>query len=60
MLINVKMGIILIFVKEMVIKIDPIEDAKNIGKKVGVFPIDDEAWIDVGQWAEYKKAVDIL
>ena len=54
------MGIILIFVKEMVIKIDPIEDAKNIGKKVGVFPIDDEAWIDVGQWAEYKKAVDIL
>ena len=37
-----------------------IEDAKNIDKKVGVFPIDDEAWIDVGQWAEYKKAVDIL
>jgi len=37
-----------------------IEDAKNIGKKVGVFPIDDDAWIDVGQWAEYKKAVNIL
>ena len=37
-----------------------IEDAKNQGKKVGVFPIDDDAWIDVGQWAEYKKAVERL
>jgi dTDP-glucose pyrophosphorylase len=37
-----------------------IEDAKNQGKKVGVFPIDDEAWIDVGQWAEYQKAVKQL
>ena len=37
-----------------------IEDAKNQGKKVGVFPIDDEAWIDVGQWKEYKKAVNKL
>ena len=37
-----------------------IEEAKNQGKKVGVFPIDDDAWIDVGQWAEYKKAVERL
>ena len=37
-----------------------IEDAKKDGKKVGVYPIDDEAWIDVGQWAEYQKAVDLL
>jgi len=37
-----------------------IEQAKNQGKKIGVFPIDDDAWIDVGQWAEYKKAVDQL
>jgi dTDP-glucose pyrophosphorylase len=35
-----------------------IENAKNQGKKVGVFPIDDEAWIDIGQWAEYKKVMD--
>jgi len=35
-----------------------IEDAKNIGKKVGVFPIDDDAWIDVGEWAEFRKAID--
>ena len=37
-----------------------IEDAKNKGKKVGVFPIDDDSWIDVGQWAEYRKAVERL
>ena len=35
-----------------------IEDAKKNGKRVGVYPIDDDDWIDVGQWAEYKKAVD--
>ena len=35
-----------------------IKDAKNQGKKVGVFPVDDDAWIDIGQWAEYQKAVD--
>ena len=37
-----------------------IEDAKNQGKKVGVFPIDDDAWIDVGQWTEYQKTVKKL
>ena len=37
-----------------------IEEAKNQGKKVGVFPIDDSAWIDVGQWAEYRKAIERL
>ena len=35
-----------------------IEDLKNSGKKVGVFPVDDDDWIDIGQWAEYKKAID--
>lgn len=35
-----------------------IEYAKNQGKKVGVFPIDEAAWIDIGQWAEYQKAID--
>ena len=33
-----------------------IEDAKKRGEKVGVFPIDEDAWIDVGQWSEYQKA----
>jgi dTDP-glucose pyrophosphorylase len=37
-----------------------IEEVKNKGLKVGVFPINDDVWIDVGQWAEYKKTVDLL
>lgn len=37
-----------------------IEAARNSGKRIGVYPIDEDAWIDVGQWAEYQKAVDQL
>ena len=37
-----------------------IEAAKNNGKKVGIFPIEDGAWIDIGEWAEYKKQLNIL
>ena len=36
------------------------KDAKNQDKKVGVFPIDDDAWIDIGQWAEYQQQADKL
>lgn len=37
-----------------------IADAKNQGRHVGIYPIDDEAWIDIGQWTEYRQAVDRL
>jgi len=37
-----------------------IEDAQKDEKKIGVYPIDDDDWIDVGQWAEYQKAVSQL
>ena len=37
-----------------------IDDAKKQGKKIGVYPIAEEDWIDIGQWAEYKKAIDRL
>jgi len=37
-----------------------IDDAKKDGKRIGVYPIADDAWIDVGQWAEYQKAVEQL
>jgi dTDP-glucose pyrophosphorylase len=37
-----------------------IEDLKNEGKNVGIYPIQDDDWIDVGQWAEYKKALEKL
>ena len=37
-----------------------IADAKKSGCKIGVFPIEEEEWIDIGQWAEYRSAVDNL
>ena len=37
-----------------------IEEAKNQGKRVGIYPVDEDSWTDVGQWAEYKKALDTL
>ena len=37
-----------------------IEKVKNRGMKVGVFPIGDDDWIDIGQWTEYRKALDLL
>jgi len=37
-----------------------IENIKNNGKKVGVFPVDEDSWIDVGQWAEYRQSVKCL
>ena len=40
--------------------VDLIQLAKKKKKQIGVYPIDDESWIDVGQWSEYRKAVDRL
>ena len=37
-----------------------IEDAIKMGNKVGVFPIEEENWIDVGQWGEYRQATERL
>ena len=37
-----------------------IKDVKEDGKRVGVYPIDDDSWIDVGQWSEYQNAVEKL
>ena len=36
------------------------DDAKRKKKKVGVYPIDEKSWIDVGQWSEYKKVIEKL
>jgi hypothetical protein len=35
-------------------------EAKEKGYKIGVFPISEESWIDVGQWEEYQKAIKKL
>ena len=37
-----------------------IQLIKKKKKQVGAYPIDDESWIDVGQWAEYRHAVEQL
>lgn len=37
-----------------------IDDLIKNNYKVGVFPIDDDAWIDIGEWSEYKKAIEKL
>ena len=39
---------------------DLIEKVKSKGKRVGVFPIEDGAWIDIGQWDEYRSAIKRL
>ena len=39
---------------------DLIRQAKRKKKQVGVYPIDEESWVDVGQWSEYHKAIEKL
>ena len=36
---------------------DLIRDIKKQGLNIGVYPIHENAWTDVGQWDEYKKAL---
>jgi NDP-sugar pyrophosphorylase family protein len=35
-----------------------IGKAKGKGFKIGVFPISEHAWIDIGQWEEYHKVLE--
>ncbi len=37
-----------------------IEAAMNNGGKIGVYPVSEKAWIDNGQWAEYRKALKTI
>lgn len=39
---------------------DYIEMVKKNGGRIGVFPIGENAWIDTGEWVEYRKALDSL
>ncbi len=39
---------------------DLFAELKKRKKTVGVFPIDEDSWLDIGQWAEYKKSVQKL
>jgi uncharacterized protein YcbK (DUF882 family) len=37
-----------------------VEKIKKNGGKIGVYPVSEKAWIDVGQWAEYRKALKVI
>ena len=37
-----------------------IDKIKENGGQIGVYPISEKAWIDVGQWAEYRKALKVI
>ena len=37
-----------------------IEESKAKGLRVGVYPVSQDSWIDIGQWAEYKNAIGKL
>jgi dTDP-glucose pyrophosphorylase/CBS domain-containing protein len=39
---------------------DFIATLQKQGGSIGVFPIGESAWIDTGEWAEYRKAIDHL
>jgi dTDP-glucose pyrophosphorylase len=37
-----------------------IDRIKENGGQIGVYPVSEKAWIDVGQWAEYRKALKLI
>ncbi len=37
-----------------------IEKANKLNCKIKIYPISENSWIDVGEWIEYKKAIDKL
>jgi len=37
-----------------------IEKVRKNGGKVGVFPINENSWLDIGEWNEYKKTLERL
>jgi len=39
---------------------DLVSAVKQHGGKVAVFPVSEKSWIDVGEWTEYKRALQLL
>jgi hypothetical protein len=35
-----------------------IDDIKCDGRRVGVFPISENAWMDIGEWGKYKDTLE--
>ena len=36
---------------------DLIKETKLKGFKIGVFPVSEKSWIDVGQWSEFNSSI---
>jgi len=39
---------------------DLIAHLLELGESVGVYPIVESSWIDIGEWSEYRKAVELF
>lgn len=39
---------------------DLIEQIKKTGGKIGVFPVSEKSWFDIGEWQEYQKTIDFF
>ncbi len=39
---------------------DLIEKSLKLKKNIGVFPVYNKDWLDIGQWSEYQKAEDFI
>ena len=39
---------------------DLIKVARKKKMQIGIYPIEDSNWLDVGQWSEYKKTSKIF
>ncbi len=37
-----------------------IDEVKENGGSIGVYPVSERAWIDVGQWSEYRKTLKVI
>jgi dTDP-glucose pyrophosphorylase len=37
-----------------------IDKIKGSGGQIGVYPVSEKAWIDVGQWSEYRKVLKVI
>ena len=37
-----------------------MEEIKKSGGKIGVYPVSENSWIDIGRWEEYKQALNNL
>ena len=34
-----------------------IHDARKKNKRIGIYPISETSWLDVGEWSEYRKTL---